>query len=572
MIGARSSPHAFARVAACLPAAAAALLLVSCGEDERFPPYDVTDETAQYYQSKPEFFVFASPEDLPGDLVWETGMDLPEIGSPEAKKGGTVNYWIDDFPATIRFVGPDANDSFRSEHWDDLNIYTVMRHPNVDAWMPGLANEWANGSDGRTSYFKLDPKATWSDGTPITTDDFFMTFFVYQSKNINDPWYNNWYGEQYTKITKYDDRTFAVTLKDIRPDPLWYTTLPPLHREFFKEFSDDFPARYQWRKMPTTGAYDIGDAKERKKESKDEKWQPPEKDLRKGQAITMTRVKDWWLKDHKYYKNLFNPDRIHYRVIRNMEKAFESFRTGEVDHFAVSIPEYWHNKLDIPEFHNGYIEKSTFYNIYPRVSRGIYINCSKPVLENRDIRYGIHHAMNVDRVIEIELRGDFERMQSTQAGFGKFTNPDVKPREFSPAKAREYFAKAGFSKVGADGILMNEQGQRLSFRLGIFGGMAIYQQSALRLKQEALKAGLEIVIDAMDGTAFYESVMEKSHDMVIWGWAASPPYPRFWEGFTRTTPLRKTTTRALKSDPTGGGSPSRRPTISPAPPTRRWTS
>ena len=33
----------------------------------------------------PKFFRFASPEKIPGDLVWENGADLPDIGSPKAK-------------------------------------------------------------------------------------------------------------------------------------------------------------------------------------------------------------------------------------------------------------------------------------------------------------------------------------------------------------------------------------------------------------------------------------------------------------------------------------------------------
>jgi len=57
------------------------------------------------------------------------------------------------------------------------------------------------------------------------------------------------------------------------------------------------PARYQWRKMPTTGAYDI----------------KPE-DVKFGRSITLTRVKNWWAKDKKYYRYRFNADRMSYRL------------------------------------------------------------------------------------------------------------------------------------------------------------------------------------------------------------------------------------------------------------------
>ena len=45
----------------------------------------------------PNFFQFKSLEDLPADLAWEDGSDLPEIGSPKATKGGTSYGTIQDF-------------------------------------------------------------------------------------------------------------------------------------------------------------------------------------------------------------------------------------------------------------------------------------------------------------------------------------------------------------------------------------------------------------------------------------------------------------------------------------------
>ena len=45
-------------------------------------------------------------------------MDEPEIGDPRAKKGGTFNYYIANFPPTLRPFGPEANNSFRGEIYD----------------------------------------------------------------------------------------------------------------------------------------------------------------------------------------------------------------------------------------------------------------------------------------------------------------------------------------------------------------------------------------------------------------------------------------------------------------------
>lgn len=480
--------------------------------DDRFPPYDNTEEVKAFWAAKPQFFQWKTPADLSQDLKWETGEGLPEMGDPDAKKGGTFHDYIDSFPPTFRVFGPDGNNSFRSEQWDNIYVPIVQKHLNVDGWVPGIADAWAISPDRKTVYFKLDPKAAFSDGVPIAVEDFFMTFFVMLSPHIQDPWYNDYYSKEFTAITKYDDHTFSLSIPEPKPDPLWFVgDLPPLPRHFFKEFADDFPARYQWRKSPTTGAYEIY----------------PD-GIKKGRSVTLTRVKTWWAKDKKHYRYRYNPDYIEYKVIGSTDKAFEMFRQGQLDWFAMGLPRYWYDKADIPEIFSGYIERGIFYNDYPRISRGIYINQSKPLLGNLDVRIGIAHSLNFRKVIDIDLRGDPTRMRSTFAGFGKFTNPSIRPREFDVVKAQEHFAKAGFVKRGSDGILLDAAGRRLSVKLSL-PNIAAFVQIALRLKEEARKTGLEIDVEALDSTQLYKKMDQKNHEVVMAGWAATPPYPRFWE-------------------------------------------
>src|SRR5688572_18742885 len=90
--------------------------LTGCSRDrsEKYPPYDNTGEVQAYYDSRPEFFKKTDPSTIPGDLKWENGMDQPDLGSPDAKKGGTLRWFSVEFPSCIRQVGPGGNNSFRS--------------------------------------------------------------------------------------------------------------------------------------------------------------------------------------------------------------------------------------------------------------------------------------------------------------------------------------------------------------------------------------------------------------------------------------------------------------------------
>lgn len=511
------------------------LALASAHADDRFPPYDNTAEVEAEFKAKPQMYQFKTLADLPADLKWETGLDYPEIGDPEAKKGGTFNYDMPNFPPTLRFIGPEGGNTFRSEHYDNIEMSTLNRHPNEDKWIPCIAKEWAISTDRKTAFYKIDPDASYSDGVKVKADDFLMTFYVSTSKHAKDPYKADYFPKEFVAITKYDDMTFSITMTKVNPDPLLIANMPPLPRHFFREFTDDFPARYQWRKMPTTGAYDI----------------LPE-DVMLGRSITLTRVKNWWAKDKKYYRYRYNADRLVYRMVSTMDKAFELFRQGKLDLFSSSAqllpPNFWYDRGDIPELLNGYIERYSFYNQYPRIPRCLFINQSRPFLDNLDIREGLHHAFDIEKVISVVLRDDAVRMQSAFAGFGRFTSSNLKARTYDPAKAREFFAKAGFTKPGKDGVLTNAEGKRLTFTLSI-GNMPLYSQAGLIWKEGALKAGVDLQIESLDFTQLFKKAGEKKHDLVLAGFGAEPPYPEFWQFYHSDNAYEKAADGTRKPKP-----------------------
>jgi len=498
----------------------AAGFLSACGGsdkvEEQAPAIDNTQEVLDYYAAHPDFFSFKTIADLPVDLAWENGMQLPELGSEQATKGGTEYYQIQDFPRTLRRVGPDANGSFRGWINDYTSLGLALRHPDKFDFYPALAANWALDPENKTIYVKLNPNARWSDGVPVTTDDMLFMFFFYQSDYIVAPWYKNWYGSQYTNITKYDDLTFSISTPQFKPNGGSNVIgLSPVPRHFYKELGDDFVDRYQWRFQPTTGPYVI------KKE-----------DIVKGSSIILTRLDNWWAKDNKFFKNRYNVDRIQLNVIRDNAKAFEAFKKGDIDQARLNLAEYWYDKLpdDDPDVQAGYIHKSVFYNQRPRPTYGLWINTSKPLLDNLDIRVGIHHATNWQLVIERYFRGDYSRMQTSSDGYGEFSHPTLKSREYDIDKALEFFAKAGFTERDSNGILVNAEGQKLAFTLST--GYTTMQDLVTILKEEALKAGLEFRVEVLDGTAGWKKVQEKQHDIHFAALNVGLEMaPRFWETY-----------------------------------------
>ncbi|MBB5350195.1 microcin C transport system substrate-binding protein [Haloferula luteola] len=530
--------------------------LTQCREAREFPAYDNTAEREAFYQrynrdvrekldqrkqeleqaiaadpsdadsqrdlgdlerrlQRPDYFEELSEADLPEGLQWEDGMDQPELGSEQAKKGGTLHTYIQGnaFPPTIRVVGKEANNSFRAFHWDDVEMALVTLHPNTGEIIPGLADRWAVAEDGQTVYYHIDDDARWSDGKEVTSADFLMTYYVALSPYLTEPYYRIYYGDQFWGIATYGKDYVCIRNAFPKPMAAYFAAATPYQEEFYRQFGPDFEERYNWRPRPTTGAYQI------RKE-----------DILKGRSISLSRVQDWWAKDRKYYKNRFNVDRIEYRLVRDEEKIFQMFLRGDIDIYWLNDAKRWYEQTEVDPVFKGYIERVTFYNDYPRPSRGLYFNLARPPLDNLDVRMGLSHATNWDKVINLDLRGDAERLNLLNEGFGEISPKDVKAREFSVAKALDAFARAGYSKRGKDGILRNDRGERLSFPITYVKHPAI-DPMMLRLKEEAKKAGVEFKLEGLDATAAFQKTSRKEHEIAFAGWAITPPFPDYFQQF-----------------------------------------
>ena len=488
-------------------------LLAACGTETSIDPAaDEPAAAAEPAQDLPPIAVQEGdglPATLPEGLVWETNDADPLFASPAAKRGGTFRTYMLSFPLTLRRVGPDSNGSIAGYlRYNHMGL--VGYHPQTRKPIPALATHWAFGEDGRSIYYKLNPNARWSDGVPVTADDFVFAVQFNRSEAIVAPWYNNYYTERIRDVKRYDDHTIGIQGADAKP-------VAEMHYQYgfgpqpqhFHVLNDTWVQDNNWTIEPNTGPYQIGK-------------------VDKGKTIEWHRKPDWWANDLEYFQHRFNPDKIRLRLIRDPNVAFQHFLKGELDSFDLTRPKRWHEKATGEAFDQGYIAKYWFYNDLPVPSSGMFLNTAEPLLADLDVRYGLAHAMNFDRVINTVLRGDYERLPTFQLGFGRYDNRDIRARAFDLEKAAEYFAQAGFVERGADGILAKD-GQRLSLRVTY--GRPDDTERLVILQEDAKKAGVELTLQLLDSTLAFKQMQEKKHQIAWMGWASSGLSPRYWEHF-----------------------------------------
>ena len=386
----------------------------------------------------------------------------------------------------------------------------VSYHPNTRRPIPALATHWAFGVDGRSIYYRLDPNARWSDGVPVTADDYVFAVQFMRSREIVAPWYNNYYSDRIRDVKRYDEHTIGIQGADPKP-------LAEMHYQYgfgpqprhFHVLDENWVKNYNWEIEPNTGPYQISE-------------------VRKGKYIELARKADWWANDLKYYRHRFNPDKLRVRVIRDMNIAFQHFMKGELDTFGLVLPQFWHEKATGELFDAGYIAKYWFYNDLPVPSAGMYLNTADPMLADPRVRFGLAHAMNIDRVIETVLRGDYERLPTFQLGFDVYDNREIQAREFDLQKAGEYFDAAGYADRGPDGIRVKD-GQRLSLRVTY--GSPHHTERLVVLQEEARKAGVDLELQLLDSTISFKQMQEKKHQIAWMTWNSSGLSPRYWEHF-----------------------------------------
>ena len=456
------------------------------------------------------------PVVLPSDIVWETNMDDPPIGAPEAIRGGTFNDFIGSYPLTFRLMGPNSNDAFAA--WNrafTLYFPLVGRHPVTDNYIPVMATHWSVQEDQRTIFFRLDPDARFSDGTPITADDYVFTLEMMRSEHIVDPYYNNYAELFFESADKIDDYTLRVvgTRPSWRPLAdygLWPT---PSHAVVLDE---DWVDRTTNEFQIAVGPYIVSG-------------------VERGVSVTFERVDAWWGDDKRYFQGMYNFDQIHLRVIP-IERALDYLRLGELDLMVEGTARTWNEDYTFPAVQNGWLRRARVFTEWPSGVSGLHMNLEAPIFQNKDFRKAMQYLFNFERLNRNLMFNEYFRQVSFFEGT-EYANPNLEPYPFDPVKAREHLERAGyrrpddirgdtlfanlrnvvrgliFTRSDTDDILVNERGERATFTL-VYGSKGLERHLTV-VQQEYRRAGVDMRLRLLEpGTAF-ERGLERKYEMTL---------------------------------------------------------
>ncbi|MEL7184806.1 MAG: peptide ABC transporter substrate-binding protein [Pseudomonadota bacterium] len=298
----------------------------------------------------------------------------------------------------------------------DLGEGLVTHSPGGEL-IPGTASSWEISEDGLTYTFSLRPEARWSNGDPVTAQD-----FVTGMERLVDPATAAFYAEFLSDIAEVgalDDHTLVIKLARPTPYLLSLLTHPaayPMHAPSLAEHGDSFARPGN---LVSNGAYVLN------------AWIP-------GSIIVLRRNEHYW-------NNAATAiDEVQHHIIVQETAELARYRAGEIHITSVVPPENFAQVRD---------EMGDQLRVAPYL--GIYYygyNLTKPPFkDNPKLRQALSMAIDRELIVErVTGRGEAPAYSWVRPGMSNYEPPQLSYAALTQDErnqiARRLYVEAGYSE------------------------------------------------------------------------------------------------------------------------------
>jgi len=291
---------------------------------------------------------------------------------------------------------------------------------------PLAAESWSQSADGLTWTFKLRQGLTWSDGVPLTAEDYVFALQRAATEGYDFAWYwdfaggiKNWKDVTDNKadvatlgLKAVDANTIEVTTAAPKPYlpsvvSLWY----PVPKHMVDKYGDDWATKVET--TISSGPFKL------------KSWEKSNNSVVLVKNDTYTGPWPAQIDELDADPTLGSPD-----------VGLPAFLAGEADYSYL-------NAGQIPvvskQFANGIRKNPVFAVSY------ISFDLDSPPFNNADVRRALYYAVNRDELTKTVLKDIAIPAGSILApGYPGYNADIAKEAVFDPQKAKDFLAKAGF--------------------------------------------------------------------------------------------------------------------------------
>jgi peptide/nickel transport system substrate-binding protein len=463
-------------------------------------------------------FVLVFAACRPSSTTQETAAQERQVGA----RGGRLVVADRGTPKTFNYLMAGDAVSATVASYLMSSALVEMDH-DTQAFVPGLAESWQASDGGKTVTVKLREGLKFSDGTPITADDFLFTLKVAADEKSGALFRESFMsGGQPIKATKIDDRNFKLEQAEASASiESFLAIFRPLPRHKLEaiyvkgEFSKAWDMTTAAADLAVSGAFML-------------------KEFVPNQRTILARNPNYWKKD-KAGAQLPYLEELVIEAIPDANTMLLKFQQGEVDlmdnlapaNFA-TLKQQTPAGLSVKDFGPSMLTDFLWFNQNDgkdATGKPFVDPVKRAWFADARFRRAIATALDRTTIINNVLRGLGTPISGLASPSNKrWFSGDLPKYDFDLNTAKSLLKDAGFTE--SENGLIDKAGKLVEFVLIVDGTVAVRKDMATIIQEDLSKLGIKVSVAPLEKNAFVEMIETKlSYDAAIHGYAPSDAEP-----------------------------------------------
>ncbi|KQY97246.1 hypothetical protein ASD45_21360 [Pseudolabrys sp. Root1462] len=471
-----------------------------------------------------------------GDVKYPADFKHFEYVKADAPQGGTVRMsgfgTFDNFNEVVALVKGNLamgtnfiNESLMTPSYDEVSteyglLADAVRHADDYSWVT----------------YRINAKAKWWDGKPVTVDDVIFSFSV-QKENRPD------LAAYYRHVTKAENTgerevTFTFDGPGNRelPHIVGQLSVYPKHWWEGKDKSGnkrDITA--------TTLEIPLGSGPYRIKE------------FAPGRNIVYEKVADYWGKDLNVNIGTNNFAQIRFEYFRDTTVALEAFKGDQIDWRTETSAKDWATSYDFPALRDKKVVREEFPQTSSGVMQAFAFNIRRDKFKDARLRLAFNYAFDFDEMNKQLFYGAYKRIDSyffgtelassglpqgieleilntvkDQVPADLFTKPYTNPSNGDQQAARTnlrtaltLLRDAGY-EIRNTKLVNTKTGEQLGVEMLLV--QPAFERVALFYKPALERLGIAVSVRTVDTSQYENRLRQWDYDIIVasWGESLSP--------------------------------------------------
>lgn len=429
-------------------------------------------------------------------------------GEPGFAEGGELVEIMDaKFPRVTPFINTDV---YGRRIVDRVAEPLAVFDPTTLALVGLLADAWQYAADGTWLRVHIRPKATFSDGKPVTAEDVRFTFKDYILNPLVEAPAARAGLDYVADVKVIDEKTVEFAF---HPDKVLFLNLAnTLNQNILPKH---YYSRFEPTQINSSTSLLMGSGPFRlESNDPDRQWNP-------GEDLVLVRNEQYWATKAR------SPlAAMRFKSITDESARLVAYRKGEGHITTPTAPQFtevqkeagWaeaNRSLNWINMRGGY----TFIGWQCGLRAGKRLT---PFADKR-VRQAMTMLLDRERMINEIWNGVGGVSKGPFNPQSPAADPTNSPWPFDLDRAKALLAEAGWRDRDGDGILENEKGEPFEFEATMPSGGDIYDRIGSFLKSACLKAGIRCTVRQIDWAVYSEVGKARDFDALFLGWQSNQP-------------------------------------------------